>query len=366
MCFLCLDHLRFQCIVACRIHILQRCARAISVQGVMKRLRFTADRLCEPAKKAQADAVKEYKKYKEELGIKIECRYHHVCVCQPAAFHEHAPYLITFAFYRFPFACATNPYLYMRRYAPEKSPPKLKAESEVAFEWSCKGINISATHMHKMLCRNTVCQAVPFPSHWRTAIPFVTDVTKLLRAATVLASRKAENAIVTCKLLGIPADDDRLDVLCGEESGTVVSLRGNTEAPQDFLLVADVDENIWICHPGSNANGLFCEVAPFDLKDLVAKNIREDRIEDPPSQRRLRITKKQPARDLLNAAESNPSAWSAARAYALWLAEETRADGRAFHLDQARACFENDPFQWKTTEGEWSKQRKHTHTLSYS
>ena len=41
----------------------------------MKRQRFTADRLCEPAKKAQVDAEKEYKKYKKELGIEIECRY---------------------------------------------------------------------------------------------------------------------------------------------------------------------------------------------------------------------------------------------------------------------------------------------------
>ena len=212
--------------------------------------------------------------------------------------------------------------------------------------------------MHKMLCRKAVSQAVPFPSHWRTAIPFVADVAKLLQAATVHASQKAENSIVTCKLLGIPVEDDRLDALCGEESGTLVSLRGSTGAPQDFLLVAHVDEDTWICHPGSNANGLFCEVAPFDLKDLVAKNIREERVEDPTSQPRRRLAKKQPARDLLSAAESNPSAWSTARAYALWLAEEIRADGSAFHLDQARAGFESNPFQWKKTEGEWFSQKQ--------
>ena len=52
----------------------------------MKRQRFTDDRLCKPAQKAQAEAMKEYKKYKEELGIEIECRFHHMIMCQPAAF----------------------------------------------------------------------------------------------------------------------------------------------------------------------------------------------------------------------------------------------------------------------------------------
>ena len=60
--------------------------------------------------------------------------------------------------------------------------------------------------MHIMLCRKAVSQAVPFPSHWRTAIPFVADVAKLLQAATVHASQKAENSSRTaafrCTVVG--------------------------------------------------------------------------------------------------------------------------------------------------------------------
>ena len=265
-------------------------------------------------------------------------------MCQPVAFYVDGAYLIACNFCNCLIDCVANPYLYRRRYAPEKSPAKLTGKVEVAYEWSCTSPDINATYMHTMRCENAIHHAVPFPSQWKTAIPFLANVTKLLPAATKHASQKAENSIVTCKLLGIPVADERLDTLCGEESGSLVSLQGpNTELRQDFLLVAHVQEDTWICHPGSNANGLLCEVAPFDLEDLVAKDIRVEKIEDP--QGRRRITKKHPARDLLNAAVSNPSAWSVARAYALWLAEEARADGRPFQLDRAHAGFESGPLR---------------------
>ena len=59
----------------------------------MTRQRFTADRLCEPARIAQDAAIEEYEKYKDVLDIKIECRYHNLFICQPAAFRVHAPFL---------------------------------------------------------------------------------------------------------------------------------------------------------------------------------------------------------------------------------------------------------------------------------
>ena len=153
-------------------------------------------------------------------------------------------------------------------------------------------------------------QGVPFSKHWRTAIKFIADVTKLLQKATTHASRKAENSVVTCKLLGLSVDDDRLDTLCGAESGSLVSLQGLEPRTQtDFLLVARVLEDTWICHPGSDTDGRLCTATPFDLKDLVVKNIREDAPpEDATSRTRRRASRKQPGRDLLGAAESNPSA----------------------------------------------------------
>ena len=65
----------------------------------MTRQRFTADRLCEPARIAQDAAMKEYEKYKGVLDIKIECRYHNLFICQPAAFRVHAPFLFLSLFH---------------------------------------------------------------------------------------------------------------------------------------------------------------------------------------------------------------------------------------------------------------------------
>ena len=185
---------------------------------------------------------------------------------------------------------------------------KLGRESELSFEWRYKGHEIDTTHCQKIRCKNAVNRGVSFPKHWRTAIKFVADVAKLLQKATTHASRKAENSIVTCKLLGIPVDDDRLDALCGAESGSLVSLQGLEPGTQtDFVLVAHVLEDTWICHPGSDTDGRLCTSNPFDLKDLVVKNIRQDRTpEDATSRTRRRVSRKQPGRDLLGAAESNP------------------------------------------------------------
>ena len=68
-------------------------SRCHHLDTVMKRQRFTADRLCEPARIAQDAAMKEYEKYKGVLDIKIECRYHNLFISQPAAFRVHAPFL---------------------------------------------------------------------------------------------------------------------------------------------------------------------------------------------------------------------------------------------------------------------------------
>ena len=68
-------------------------SRCHHLDTVMARQRFTADRLCEPARIAQDAAMKEYEKYKDVLDIKIECRYHSLFICQPAAFRVHAPFL---------------------------------------------------------------------------------------------------------------------------------------------------------------------------------------------------------------------------------------------------------------------------------
>ena len=215
-----------------------------------------------------------------------------------------------------------------------------------------------------MRCNNALDRVVPFPTNWKTAIPFVLKVKKLCQAATTDAKRKAKNFSITCELMGLPLDSDRLDALCGKEAGSLVSLpEADTEMSRDFLLAAHVQGDTWLCHPGSDADGKLCVVAPFEVKDLVVKSIPSEKLfEDPESRKRRRISRKTLCRDLLSAAESNPSAWSTARAYALWLAEKTRAEeaseAAAFRLDQAQAGFESDPFRWEATRSEWLSQKQ--------
>ena len=74
----------------CTSNLGSRCHQA---NTVMKRQRLTADRLCEAARVAQATAMKEYKNYKDDPGIRIECRCYYLCMCPSAAFHAHVPFL---------------------------------------------------------------------------------------------------------------------------------------------------------------------------------------------------------------------------------------------------------------------------------
>ena len=203
-----------------------------------------------------------------------------------------------------------------------------------------------------MRCNNAVNQTVPFPKHWTTVIPIALHAKKLLQEAVARAREKHKNPTITCELMGIPVDSDRLDALSGRESGTLVRVQSaDTEMPQEFLLAAHVQGNTWVCHPGSDDSGRLCAASPFAVQDLVARDIPAERLlEDAgASRKRRRMSSKTLCRDLMEAAASNPSAWSAARAHALWMAEEIRASAsdanQGFQLDQACAGYDKDLFQ---------------------
>ena len=212
-----------------------------------------------------------------------------------------------------------------------------------------------------MLCYNAVDQAVPFPTHWKTAIPIALNAKKLLDEAVAEAKDKAKNLTITCELMGIPVDSDRLNALCGRESDALVSLQsGDAEMAQDFLLAAHVQGDTWVCHPGSDTNGRLCAAAPLEVQDLVAKDIPAEKLTEAAaaaaSRKRRRLSRKTDCRDLLEAAATNPSAWSAARTHALCMAEEMRAaasEGNApFQIDKVRAAFDKNLLQADTTKGE--------------
>ena len=117
-------------------------------------------------------------------------------------------------------------------------------------------------------------------------------------------------------------------------------------------MCAHVAENVWICHPGTlDEDGTIC-ANPFDVEDLVVRDIVTEQFK-PDAQRRVRI-RPRPKANLLAVAASSPSSFSVARAFALWKAEEARAETGRFDTERACAGFERDPFKW-TAEG-WASQ----------
>ena len=161
-----------------------------------------------------------------------------------------------------------------------------------------------------MRCNSVLSQAVPFPTHWKTALPIALNAKKLLNEAVAEAKDKTKNLTITCELMGIPVDSDRLHALCGRESGALVSLQSrDAEMPQDFLLAAHVQGDTWVCHPGSDTNGRLCAAAPFEVKDLVAKEVPAEKLTEDAaeSRKRRRLSRKTDCRDLLEAAATNPT-----------------------------------------------------------
>ena len=194
---------------------------------------------------------------------------------------------------------------------------KLKKTSEVAFRWECVGYGHKATLVHKMRAQHAIDQAVPFPKPWRTAIKFAAEVAKKRQAAISHAVKVAGNSVVDCELLGIPRPADVLDGLCGKESGTVVPLVSSTGAREDFLIAAHVNDDVWLCHPGTLTEDGPCATDPFGIEDLVAKDIRAQQYKDIGGRPLHRITRRHPKVDLLALKALSPSAWAVARAYAL-------------------------------------------------
>ena len=70
--------------------------------------------------------------------------------------------------------------------------------------------------------------------------------------------------------------------------------------------------------------------------------------------RRIRL---HPKVNLSEAVSSFPSAWSRARALALWKAEQLRANNSSLNLARASAGFEKNPFKWRAEFG-WLSQIK--------
>ena len=214
-----------------------------------------------------------------------------------------------------------------------------------------------------MRCDNAFKQAIPFPGRWKTSIAALTKLPALLQNARDGVAKEINNATVNCELLGIPKPSQALDDICSTEAATTTTTAKPTSmvtlASGQSLLAAHLSEDVWLCHPGSFSEDGSLAKDPFALKDLltatvpaegVASNHNDDQNQegDPPEAPK--------AVDLLAIAAANPTAWSRARAYALWEAEKIRTERgevTSFRKDLARRGFEENPFRWEVTGRSW-------------
>ena len=212
----------------------------------------------------------------------------------------------------------------------------------VCFEWTFKGYGHSETFKQKMRCDSAI-KSVPFPQPWKTTIKVVTRIDRMRRDAIVEASRLIESSPCECRLLGVPKPQEVLDELCGSPVA-VVFLTCPRAGRQGFLLCARVVGDVWLCHPGTLADGAICADRPFDFNDLSARDIVADRF-DAFAMPRARIRHRTEV-NLLEAVAAHPIEWSRIRSIAIWKAEELRTESGQIDIERASAGFERNPFRW--------------------
>ena len=109
---------------------------------------------------------------------------------------------------------------------------------------------------------------------------------------------------------------------------------------QDYLLVAQVEDDRWFCHKGSlHRSGVLDDDEPFAVKDLVLKDIRRDAFGPDDMAPRRRIGPHTIGLQLLQAARARAHSWAGAVAVATWRAEEIRSARRPFDLTVASAAY---------------------------
>ena len=235
----------------------------------------------------------------------------------------------------------------------------MQAKAQVAFKWNINGWGYGDEVLHKMRCDKAFTQSIPFPGRWKTSINVLTKLPAVLQTARTNAAKEINNDTVDCELLGIPKPSPELDDLCSVEAAMTKNASATRQA-KGPLLAAHLGDDVWLCHPGTFTEDGSLANNPFALEDLVTKTVRTEEAasnnDDHDTSDGEDLSPGAPkAMDLLAIAASNPTAWTRARAYALWKAEEMRAErGVAGFRDAiARRGFEENPFRWELTGRSW-------------
>ena len=150
----------------------------------------------------------------------------------------------------------------------DASSADVKRNAPVKFRWRIQHGVYDAAAEVEVLCHNVVNKGVPLPEHWHTAMQFLA-----LSDIATSSARKVCDARFTdvrCVLLGQAA------AKFGSRGRVGQSIALNVGGERTvFLLCCHVENNDWLCHRGSFADGALA-ANPFHEHDLVCKNIVKD------------------------------------------------------------------------------------------
>ena len=162
-------------------------------------------------------------------------------------------------------------------------------------------------------------------------------------------------ADLSCVFLGQPRPTAPPSTGAVNTVGRVVMLTGAPGEDCEYLLLAHVTADVWVCHKGRDP--LFDTEDPFDVTLLEVQDFRRAVVSTATTSKR-RTGKTAPVTPLIDAARMRPSSWSTAVAHACWKAEEERSKSTnvPFRLEAAAQGFERNLFEWTAEAGGWMSQ----------
>ena len=233
-------------------------------------------------------------------------------------------------------------------------------KSQLKFTWQIAVAGFAGTAVSDCRCDNA-CDlknnGIPLPLLWRTALPAVVLSQKAAAAASKVQLHFGV-ADLSCVFLGQPRPTASPSTGAVNTVGGIVTLTGAPGEDCEYLLLAHVTADVWVCHKGRDP--LFDTEDPFDVGLLEVQDFRGAVVATATATSRRRTGKTSPVTPLIDAARMRPTSWSSAVAYAFWKAEEERSKSTnlPFRLEVAAQGFERNPFEWTAEADGWVSRSK--------
>ena len=215
--------------------------------------------------------------------------------------------------------------------------------------WPC-GVEIATC---KLRISNALGQAIPLPEKWDVAL----SALKLLKDARAIPRSDLPLDVpeIHCDMLGVPKRV-HLPQAGTWSPGACVTLteRGG---PMNYVLIAHVHSDIWICSPGGTFDGEWISKETiWQRSSLVEKDLAKDLWQNAVPKRRVR--KHVLSGNLSSLMQEHQDLFDALVAEVTCEAEIRRSNvyGRAIDIEMASAMYQRNPFCWES-EG-WASQTK--------